>query len=182
MTLAAKIFHLAEASNWPSIQRHGLLSTSALLDLAGVQGEKRAPFERRHRPAHTALPNGTHVRDQKPMSSQALARCLIGIAPADWYRLINSKVFFWLDADRLNRQRRACEPRLQIVLVVETQRLLARHAEKASLSPFNTGNTRRRRPRGDIVRSCRMRSGQNPDGPAKRPGYILEYQPAVTGR
>jgi hypothetical protein len=144
MTLPAQIFHLAEASNWPSIQRHGLLSMSALLDLAGVQGEKRAPFERRHRPAHTALPNGTHVRDQKPMSSQALARCLIGMAPADWYRLINSKVFFWLDADRLNRQRRACEPRSQIVLVVETQRLLARHAEKASLSPFNTGNTRRR--------------------------------------
>ena len=142
--IPAQIFHLAEAANWPSIQRHGLLSTSGLLDLAGVPERKRARFERLRRPVHTELPNGVHIRDQKPMSSSALMQCLIGMTPAEWYRLINSKVFFWLDADRLNRQRRACGSRAQIVLVVETQRLLARHAEKAALSPFNTGNTRRK--------------------------------------
>ena len=27
------LYHMAELSSWPSIQRHGLLSTSALLDL-----------------------------------------------------------------------------------------------------------------------------------------------------
>ncbi|MGH6927237.1 MAG: DUF7002 family protein, partial [Dongiaceae bacterium] len=31
-----RVFHLAEAANWPSIKRHGVLSTRALLDLAGV--------------------------------------------------------------------------------------------------------------------------------------------------
>ena len=66
------------------------------------------------------------------------------MAPAEWYQLINSKVFFWLDSDRLNRQWRACDPRPQVVLVVETQRLLVQHAEKVTLSPFNTGNTRRK--------------------------------------
>jgi hypothetical protein len=142
--LPAQVFHLAEASNWPSIQRHGLLSTSALLDLAGVQGEKRAPFERRHRPAHSALPNGVHVRDQKPMFPQALARCVIGMSPEDWYHVINSKVFFWLDPARVDRQRNACEPRPQIVLVVDTQQLLARYAKNVSLSPINTGNARRK--------------------------------------
>ncbi len=144
MTLPAQIFHLAEATNWPSIQQHGLLSTSALLDLAGVQGKERAQFERLHRPAQIELSNGVHVRDQKPMPAQALAQCLIGMAPAEWCQLINSKVFFWLDPDRLNRQRRACDARPQVVLVVDTQRLLARHAEKVALSPFNTGNTRRK--------------------------------------
>ncbi|HTK86985.1 MAG TPA: hypothetical protein VL329_04600 [Nitrospiraceae bacterium] len=144
MTLPAQIFHLAEASNWPSIQRHGLLSTSALLDLAGVRGEKRAPFERRHRTVHTALPNGTHVRDQKPMFPQALARCVIGMSPEDWYHVINSKVFFWLDPARVDRQRNACEPRPQIVLVVDTQQLVARYVKTVSLSPINTGNARRK--------------------------------------
>ncbi len=144
MTLPTQILHLAESANWLSIQQHGLLSTSALLDLAEVHGNKRTQFERLQRLAHTELPNGVHVRDQKPMPSQSLAQCLIGMAPEEWYQLINSKVFFWLDHNRLNRQRRACEPRPQVVLVVDTQRLLARHAEKVALSPFNTGNTRRK--------------------------------------
>src|SRR5919106_3425602 len=135
MTLPAQIFHLAEAANWPSIQQHGLLSTSALLDLAGVRGKERAQVERQHRLTYTELPNGVHVRDQKPMHPQTLARCLIGMCPAEWYRLVNSKVFFWLDPNRLNRQRRACEPRTQVVLVVDTQRLLARYAERMALSP-----------------------------------------------
>src|SRR5919109_2089708 len=128
MKLPAQVFHLAEAANWQSIQQHGLLSTSALLDLAGVRGEKGARFKREHRPTHTELPNGVQVRDQKPMPPRALARCLIGMSPAEWYQLINSKVFFWLDPDRLDRQRRACEPRPQVLLVVDTQRLLPRHA------------------------------------------------------
>jgi len=58
--------------------------------------------------------------------------------------LINSKVFFWLDVDRLNRQRRACEPRPQVVLEIDTEGLLAQHAELIALSPINTGNARRR--------------------------------------
>jgi hypothetical protein len=144
MTLPAQIFHLAEASNWPSIQQHGLLSTSTLLDLADVHGKERAQFERLHRTAGGELPNGVHVRDQKPMPFQALAQCLIGMTPSEWYQLMNSKVFFWLCPDRLNRQRRACNPRPQVVLIVETQRLLDRYAEKISLSPFNTGNARRK--------------------------------------
>jgi hypothetical protein len=142
--LPAYVLHLAEAANWPSIQRHGLLSTRTLLDLAGVQGEAGARFEREHRPNHILLPNGIHVRDQKPMPPQALARCLIGMSPADWYQLLNAKVFFWLDADRVNRQRGACSSRPQVVLVVDAQHLLARHAERTALSPINSGNARRK--------------------------------------
>ena len=35
------LYHMAECGSWPSIRRHGLLSTSALLDLYGVQGAER---------------------------------------------------------------------------------------------------------------------------------------------
>jgi hypothetical protein len=78
------------------------------------------------------------------MPPQALTQCLVGMSPSDWYQLLNSRVFFWLDPHRLNRQRAACEPRPQIVLVVETARLLSEHVETAALSPINTGNARRR--------------------------------------
>jgi len=70
------------------------------------------------------------VRDQRPMPAKALKQCLVGMTPAEWFALINSKVFFWLDVDRLNRQRRACEPRPQVVIEIDTEGLLAHHAER----------------------------------------------------
>jgi hypothetical protein len=144
MKLPPHIYHLAEAANWPSIRRGGLLSTNALLDLAGVRGDERDGIECCQRPEHMELPNGVQVRDQKPMAANALKEYLVGMKPSEWYALINSKVFFWLDVDRLNRQRGACEPRPQVVLEVDTERLLARHADRIALSPINTGNARRR--------------------------------------
>jgi hypothetical protein len=144
LQLPAQIYHLAEAANWPSIQKHGLLSTSALLDWAALPKNERDRYEQQHRPHHTELPSGVQIRDQKPMPTRALERCLVGLTPAEWYRLINSKVFFWLDPDRLNRQRAACESRPQIVLIVDTERLLSRHADRIALSPINSGSARRK--------------------------------------
>jgi hypothetical protein len=93
---------------------------------------------------HIELTNGVQLRDQKPMPASALKKCLVGMTPPEWYALINSKVFFWLDTARLNRQRGACGPRHQVVLEVDAGRLVARHAEGIALSSINTGNARRR--------------------------------------
>jgi hypothetical protein len=142
--LPAHIYHLTEAGNLPFIRRDGLLSTKALLDIACVCGNERDRLECCQRLEHMELPNGVHVRDQKPMPANALKKCLVGMTPSEWYALINSQVFFWLDVNRLNRQRGACEPRPQVVLKVDTKRLLAQHAERIALSPINTGNARRR--------------------------------------
>src|SRR5262245_5241744 len=106
-----QILHMTEASNWPSIEQHGLLSTSGLLDLANVRGAERVCLERQQRRERVVLPNSVVIRDQKPMPPAGLARCLIGASPDAWYALLNSKVFFWLDPERLNRQRRACGAR-----------------------------------------------------------------------
>ena len=143
-TLPAQLYHLAEAANWPSICRSGLLSTKVLLDQAGLQGTERERIERRQRLEHRVMPNGVQVCDQKPLPARSLATCLVGLTPPEWYELINSQVFFWLDEDRLNRQRRACEPRPQVVLVVDAQRLAAHYAERMSLSRINSGHARRR--------------------------------------
>jgi hypothetical protein len=142
--LPSRIYHLAEAANWPSIRRNGLLSTKALLDLVGMREMERERMERCQRLEHTTLPSGVQVRDQRPLPAGALAKCLVGMVPPEWYALINSQVFFWLSVDRLNRQRRACEPRPQIVLIIDTARLVARYAERIALSRINSGNARRR--------------------------------------
>ncbi len=55
-----RLYHMAEAAAWPSIQRHGLLSTSALLDLYGVAGAERARIERSAGPDFIAV---THARN-----------------------------------------------------------------------------------------------------------------------
>ena len=144
MNLPDRIYHLAEASNWPLIQRDGLLCASRLLGAAGLVGASRDQVNREQRLVHTVLPNRVRIRDQRPMPPTALENCLCGMNPADWYAMVNDRVFFWLDPDRLNRQKAACEPRPQVVIAVDTAALVAVHQEHVALTPINTGNARRR--------------------------------------
>jgi hypothetical protein len=140
-----RIYHMTEAPNWPSIQRHGLLCTSRLLSLCGVDGAERYDLERRQRLQTSRLPNGVVLRNQVPIPPEALLRCLAkGLKPTDWYAELNARVFFWLDPDRLNRQRRACASSPQVVMTVDADRLLANYAKQITLTPFNTGNARRK--------------------------------------
>lgn len=57
--------------------------------------------------------------------------------------MINARVFFWLDPDRLNRQRAACEPRPQVVLSINTAALIDAYRKHLAVTPINTGNARR---------------------------------------
>ena len=144
MIQLTSIYHMAEAANWPAIQQDGLHCASTLLDLAGISGEDREQLEKHQRLTHTKLPNGVQLRNQRPMPPAALTTCLIGLVPSEWYALINARVFFWLDPARLNRQRVACNPRPQVVLTVDANKLVAAYAEKVTVTPINTGNARRR--------------------------------------
>jgi hypothetical protein len=134
-------YHLLDARNWASVQKHGLMSTRRLVEMSGETDQSDL---RRHRPAGRRLVSGVMIRDQRPMPPKALAGCLRnGLQPEDWFELLNSKVFFWLAPERLNRQRRACASWPQIVLVVDAARLLAHHGARATVSPINTGNAMR---------------------------------------
>jgi hypothetical protein len=138
-----RVYHIAEADNWPSIERDGLLSARALFERAGARQEDRAAVEE-HRPIRAVLSDGTVIRDQSPMPPAALKPCLRGLTPTQWYRLLNGKVFFWFDEDRVARHLHACRRTAQIVLTIDAEALLARHAARASVAPFNTGNARRK--------------------------------------
>ncbi|GGE21488.1 hypothetical protein GCM10011390_46010 [Aureimonas endophytica] len=145
-----RLFHMAEAGSWPAIRRHGLLSTSALLDLCDVAPERRPAIEAARRPAGIELqgPDGERIliRDNKPINDAALARVLDGgLVPEDWYRLLNGRVFFWLSEKRLRRLLEAGSYRAarHDVLTLDARALVEAHRDRIALSPINSGTTGR---------------------------------------
>lgn len=143
------LYHMAWEGSWESLQRHGLLSTSALLDLFGINGHERVRLELRHRPESVEISHPVHgkamVRDQKPMSDDGLRRALRdGITPEEWYGLLNERVFFWLTRDRLLTMlgARAYRNLRQTVLTIDTASLLGAHEHRVTLSPINSGATK----------------------------------------
>lgn len=143
-----RLFHVTDGGAWPSIQSHGLLSTSALLDLYGVMEPARSAFESERRARGMILQrpgwSDVLVRDQSPMSDRALLGCLThGMTPRDWYRLLNGKVFFWTSERRLQRllTARAGRDVAQLVLTIDTRSLVERYRDRILLSGMNTGAT-----------------------------------------
>jgi hypothetical protein len=143
------LYHMAELGSWPSIERNGLLSTSALLDAVGVVGAERARIEAQRRPTNVTLTGGKFgrvvVRDQKPIDDAGLARCLEdGLTPEQWYRLLNGKVFFWLTESRLHRLLGAGAYRelSHDVLELDSAPLVAAYRDAITLSPMNSGCTK----------------------------------------
>jgi len=151
----ARLYHLAEKSNLPSILAHGLMSTENLLQLSNVPEPERLTLLRTQRLACLRLPNGVLIRDQRPMPPSALARALEpGLKPADWYALLNGFVFFWPSRERLDRLLAAYADRAQVVLAFDYASLLRDFGDRAFLSPINSGNARRKaakRGRGTLV-------------------------------
>jgi hypothetical protein len=135
------VYHLLDAMNWRSVRKHGLMSARRLIELCRPQEDGAW---RCHRPTSQRLASGVMIRDQKPMPPKVLARCLTnGVEPEDWFELLNSKVFFWLDRQRLNRQRLACKASPQIALLLDAAGLLVNYSALATVTPINTGNALR---------------------------------------
>ena len=142
------LYHMAESGSWPNIQHHGLLSTSALLDLYKINGNDRKSIESQRRPKciiinRDGLPPAV-VRDQKPMSDKALKRILLDhLTPKDWYEILNSKVFFWSSEDKVHvlLNARAYREKVNDVISVDTEKLVALYKENMLLCPYNSGST-----------------------------------------
>jgi hypothetical protein len=140
------LFHAASADSWPSIRRHGLLSTSRLLDLFEVNSAQREALERAHRPQSVPLRHPIHgeavVRDQRPLNMRMLAESLTDMTTTEWLALLNTRVFFWPTLNRLKRMLAAYGAVEHDVLVVDTRRLIERHRHRITLSHINSGATR----------------------------------------
>lgn len=140
-----RLFHMAEAGSWPSIQQHGLLSTTALLDLFEVTGDERDAIEAARRAESVEIVHpklgAVWIRDNRPINATVLRRTLVGMSEPDWYRTLNERVFFWLTEDRLDRLRGAgpYRERKHDVLTIDTALLLGSHGDQVELSHLNSG-------------------------------------------
>jgi hypothetical protein len=139
------LFHMADGSAWPSIRRHGLLSTKAIVDLYDPPEAERAAILSGRRLASTTLGNADlgeiTIRDQLPL--KFLDACLKeGVAPQDFLDALNERVYFWLSETRLERllKARAYRDRAQLVLHIDTRELFEVHGSEVELAPYNTGS------------------------------------------
>jgi hypothetical protein len=143
---------MAEAGSWDSIRQHGLLSTSALLDLFEVNGDRRSSIESVRRPRSVTIEHQDHgtavIRDQIPLNPTILQRCLVGMSPGEWCETLNRRVFFWTQELRLTGllKARAYRARPHDVLTVDTASLVAAHESAITLAHLNTGTTLFRAP------------------------------------
>ncbi len=148
------VYHMAELGSWPSIQKHGLLSTTALLDLFEIKSSRRDELESQWRPRSETVEHRAHgravIRDQRPMPENELRPLLAGMEPRDWYKLLNGKVFFWAELYGLRKLLGAVmyRGRSHDVLTVDTQGLVTRHLEQMWLTDQNTGSVLSGKTRG----------------------------------
>lgn len=149
--LHPRLYHVTPPGSWASIERHGLLSAEAAVDLFGPTPETRAAILTDRRAATVRL---THpdlseleVNDQLPLNDIALAKCLDdGISPQEWRALLNARVFFWPNEEALDRllSARMNRNRSRDIMVFDTLSLARAHASKIDLCPINSGATIRK--------------------------------------
>lgn len=146
--LYPRLYHMAHAGAWQSIKRHGLLSTTALLDLFEISGARREQLESSRRSKSEEITHPTHgralLRDQIPLNERKLAKALLDrLTPRDWYRMLNRRVFFWGPEGRLKilQDARQYSESRQTIIVVDTAQLVARHGGRILLCHMNSGAT-----------------------------------------
>jgi hypothetical protein len=146
-----KLYHVTTPGAWESIKKLGLLSTSQLLTLFEIDESSRIEIESKRRATEVELQHPQFgkvtLNDNVPLSEQALSQCLDDqLKPMDWMRLLNARVFFWSNEERLNRLLNAKlnRQRTREVIVVDTLSLATAHAERIDLCPINSGTTIRK--------------------------------------
>lgn len=141
-----RLYHMAADGSWPSIRENGLLSVTRLLDRYGLSGDDRLPYESVRRPGLMSLkaegmPDAV-IRDNKPMYESVLLKKLQdGLTPRDWYEILNRKAFFWVERKRLDTLLAAYAGDPQIVLVLDTRKLVEAHRKDVRLCRINSGQT-----------------------------------------
>lgn len=139
------LYHMADQAAWPSIQRHGLLSTKAIVDLFSPDPDVRtAVLSEVRRKSFVLRRNGLDavtIRDQLPL--KFLDECLEpGVARQEYLDALNGRVFFWLTEKRLQRllNARAYRGRPHVVVHIDTAAFLDVYEPTVELAAYNTGS------------------------------------------
>jgi hypothetical protein len=138
---------MATADSLEQIRRHGLLSTDSILSLVEMEPIRRKSLTTERRPQMTPLEHPKHgrftLRDQKPLRDEALEKCLDGMTVQEWYQSLNSRVFMWANRERVDRllAAKAYKYEDQLVLTIDSVKLVERHFDNISVSTINSGAT-----------------------------------------
>ena len=145
------LFHILLAQDMGQVMRHGLLSTSALLDRCKVNGEQRFNIESCPRPRSVRISHSVHgeflINNQAPINAAALSKCLIDLSPEQWCRSLNRRVFFWPTRDRLEKHMgaRLTAGRPKLVFSFETRSVFdVLEFDFFEFSAINSGNMMRK--------------------------------------
>lgn len=147
--LPPTLFHVADARGWPSIQQHGLLTTTSILRrwevepdiaecaLTQIRREPLGPIK--HVDMGTAW-----IRDQNKMTEKGLSSSLTdGITVADWCRLLNRQVFLFPSRAQADKLLDAYREHPQVLIALRTSSLLETYGTLLRLTRINAGSTTR---------------------------------------
>lgn len=151
ITCHPRLYHMAEAGSWESIRQRGLRSTTALLDLFEIGEPRRTQMGAQYRRSDCVICHREHgqatVRRHSPRLTPGHLQNVLpcNMQPCEWYRLLNGKVFFWSNRDRLNNflKAKAHIGRHHDILTVCTRSLVAQYAREIKLSHMNSGEVSR---------------------------------------
>jgi len=142
------LFHVTVPDALPLIRQRGLLSAEALLDMYEVKEPTRTELLETRRPQRVDIIHEDYgiasLSDHRPLSLAKLRSCLDdGIDPAQWLRMLNSKVFFWVDRKRADRlvEAAGARSRKRLILTFDTLSILRAHFDTVSICPINSGAT-----------------------------------------
>lgn len=142
------LYHATWGGSWLGIKEHGLHSTRSLLQLYGRNDEEITRLTLNRRPGWVridcpCMPDAV-IKDQHPMTDDGLKRALPEwVEPWQWYKLLNSLVFFWPTRERLKKMigSRFYQNVRHDVLIVNTKKLVELECSRIRLSRINSGST-----------------------------------------
>lgn len=137
---------MAAAGSWPSIEAHGLLSTSRLLELWRVSPpEWRESLLHQRRPRSLVISDpvlgDATIRDQIPLDPRSLEEALTDMTAEEWIENLNGRVFFFLQRQRLESlvNARSYKNHEQTVLTMDTAAVVGRYGPQIELCRMNSG-------------------------------------------
>jgi len=148
--LYPRLFHMAADGSWPSIERHGLLSATALVEKWDVStADARSSLLDQVRVESTIIEHAAYgsaiVRDQKPIHEESLSEVLIDMTIPEWLAELNSRVFFFVQEERMSTLMNARSYRkdAHTIITIDTASFVAAHELDIELCAINSGFAQR---------------------------------------
>lgn len=141
---------MAADGAWPSIEKHGLLSTASLVERWEVESDLvRSTILDRPREDSTVIESvalgPATIRDQKAIHEPSLASSLIGMTVPEWLAMLNERVFFFVHATQLATlmRSRSYIKDAHTVLTIDTRRFVEAHENEIEITQMNSGFSQR---------------------------------------